>query len=324
MTTDFSCGKKRIVRALLLGAPLLLAACAPDFGPYPMPGGYTHDAAQYGAPGARTPAFENRMFENHGGAYQAPHAAPPAAFADNGPPMPAVPPPQVMGQPTMSDMGVTAIAAPAASPVSASWREAADDLVARLARDFGQPAESVYIHNTARSRAEHDYENALRVALPGHGFNVAENGAPFVIEYGLLPVSGSSQVKLNLTVISGGQPAATESGVYNINGVEPAGPSPTGPGGPDHVIAPSAPLVSHYGESATPAPMPPSATAVTVTPATSYHAPDPSYTSYTPGVVDPGMVPARPDPSKRLSALPPPGAIVSSEPDDTPQPLMGR
>lgn len=202
------------VRILLLGAPLMLAACHSDYGPFPMPSGYMHHDKEHKAPPGPEPVLKNIEHMKVPHSVDDPHAHPhdhdhhakhKAMMGDHHEP--------VQMAATM-EMG-------AGMEVDSSWNMAAHDLVGRLVDGFGQPTEPVYVRPAdAASAAEMNLEKALRGALTQRGFNVAPapGMGPYTLHYAASHLGVGDGTRMMITVsITGSEGAlAEESGIYAL------------------------------------------------------------------------------------------------------------
>lgn len=195
---------RTFARIALFGAPLLLAACASDFGPYPFPSGYKHQNAEYKAPPGPEPVFKKWRHRNDASA----------------------PAPQMAAS---AEMPADNMMAPAETMPAGSWDVAASDLVDRLVRDFGHLTEGLYMEVRAATVDEMNFENALRAAMTAKGFKIVQNGyAPFSVEYAVRPLGylEESRVMLSVVLKSGGRTATQASGVYAIDGLQQQAAAP--------------------------------------------------------------------------------------------------
>ncbi len=183
------------VRILLLGAPLFLAACHSDFGPYPMPSGYTHHDQLYKAPPGPEPVLKHI---EHGHIPQStkPGCAPCGPSAQG-----SMPAEMIM-----------------AAPPGDAFTYAASDLIARLVADFGQPAEGVWLQPAGLSPLERDLENALRGAMMAKGFNVAAGPGmgPYTMTYAASPLGVGDGSRMMVTVTLS---AAADGAVHEVSGI---------------------------------------------------------------------------------------------------------
>lgn len=164
-------------KSLLTGAfcaPLLLAACHSDSGPYPMPSGYAHHSDVYKAPDGPEMTFEDvRQTRAH-----------------------EMPVPEVESQPP-----VRAVPAPMVAPQkldAALWQEPADQLVAGMIDNFGKPNLPVYV-TPGRSVEEMELAAALKKSLQSHGVELAaaRGVSPFALSYLIIePMAGNDHRKL--------------------------------------------------------------------------------------------------------------------------------
>lgn len=209
-----------LARIALFGAPLLMAACTSDFGPYPFPSGYKHQNAEYKAPPGPEPVFKKWRHR-----HDAPASAPQTAAQ--------------MGMPDGRAMHDDDAAMPAALPAG-SWEVAAADLVDRLVRDFGHPTEGLYMEVRASTADEMNFENALRAAMAAEGFKIVQNGyAPFSVEYAVKPLGYLEESRTMLSVVlkSGGRAATQASGVYAIDGAQQQPAAPVSVPAPDQATS---------------------------------------------------------------------------------------
>lgn len=206
VTVMLSQNKKVIssVRVLLLGAPLFLAACHSDFGPYPMPSGYIHHDKLYKAPPGPEPVLKKI---EHG--HIEPAAKPgcePCAM------------PQAQAEPVM-----------AVAPDEA-YSHAAHDLMTRLVNDFGQPAEPVYLRPATDAPHEMHLEKALRAAMAEKGMTVAPAPGlgPFTLNYNVssLSVGDGSRTMVAVTLTDTNGVVQEVSGIYSLGMPVAAAPAP--------------------------------------------------------------------------------------------------
>lgn len=182
-------------RILLLGAPLFLAACHSDFGPFPMPSGYAHLDELYKAPPGPEPVLK-----------KIDHQRVPQSI-DNGP-------------------AETAVAMSAPAPVDVAmplgvWDDAASDLIARMVETFGKPAEPVYIQSAATmSGAEMNLDKALRAAMMNSGIKIAPapGMGPFTLDYAIsgLDVGDGTRSMITITLKDSGTKVNETTGIYTV------------------------------------------------------------------------------------------------------------
>lgn len=186
------------VRAALLGVPLLLAACGTNFGPGPMPAGYTYQGDVHkAAPGPRPHKYErNRATQEQD--VQAYH---PNAVTGGGA--------------AAHDGGYGAMGYGAGHAVSTTWTLAATDLIDRLLIELGKPMETVYVIPGSFPQLE----QALRDAMTGRGISVSQRqgDGPFTMQYLVSPIPNSTDV--SITLLSVGSAVKEVRGVYTIDEV---------------------------------------------------------------------------------------------------------
>lgn len=192
---------KTSVRVLLLGAPLFLAACHSDFGPFPMPSGYTHHDKLYKAPPGPEPVL--KKIEHS-------HIAP----AEDEVKTECAP----CGPMAQADMIV-------AVPASGDFDHAAQDLITRLVNDFGRPAEPVYLRPASPDGMEMSLEKALRTAMADKGFTIAPAPGlgPFTLNYAISALGMGDGSRTMVTVsLTGADGVIQEvSGIYALGAPAP-------------------------------------------------------------------------------------------------------
>lgn len=187
-------------RVFLLGAPLILAACTSDFGPYPMPTGYTYHGDVYKAPPGPEPVLKRIEHAND--------APQPPVQVDAG--MPA------------QDVYVASPIVVQSAPGEA-WDNAARELVTRMTGSFGMPTEAVYLRAAdMASPAEVNLEQALRGVMTQSGFQMAAGpgSGPYTLHYAVSPLSGvsdGSRMMVTITLMGRDGAVAEESGIYTLN-----------------------------------------------------------------------------------------------------------
>lgn len=217
------------VRVLILGtAPLFLAACHSDLGPFPMPTGYAHHDKAYQAPPGPEPVLKKIEY------MRVPQSVP----SENCEPETAVIVPPKMMPPV------------AVVPVDGgAWAGAADELVARLISGFGRMAEPVYILPApVMGPAEIGFEGALRGALVSQNLPMADapGMGPYTLRYAIspLPVGEDGRAMVTLTLAGPSGVLQEVSGIYSPGIVVMPAPvvvdmAPDGEPGP---AAPSEPM----------------------------------------------------------------------------------
>lgn len=197
-------GFLNIVRVLLLGAPLMLAACHTDMGPYPMPTGYKYHGQTYKSPPGPEPVWKRIEHMND--------PAPAPKKEKCGECMDAAS--HSAAAPMMMDPG---------APVGGSYSMAAHDLITRLVDGFGQPVDPVYLHPAQSSGSvEMNLERALRDAMMQRGFNLAPRAGagPFTLHYAVsgLNVGDAGRQMVTVTLMGPEGTLAEESGIYALDG----------------------------------------------------------------------------------------------------------
>ena len=227
-------------RILLLGAPLFLTACHSDFGPYPMPSGYTYLDRAYKAPPGPEPVFKKLDHST------APQSVKPGA--ENCPPETAMS--------TKANMTNDMAPPPAPGAVSSEgeWGYAASDLIRRLVDGFGQPTEAIYLTPGQGTAAEMNIEKALRSEMAARGFNVATapGMGPYTLDYHVqkLGIGDGSRSMVTITLNNKGEKVTEESGIYTLGGVAMAAP-------PQAMMAPPDYHESEGGSPGAPVPLSP-------------------------------------------------------------------
>lgn len=190
---------------LMAGALLALAGCTSDFGPWPMPTGYTYHTEQHKAPPGPEPVFKKWEVERKEKAQAA--EAP-------------------VSMDTHFDDSVIVADAPVTAPLPAVndpqlWLDAANDLTGRLFGTFGNPTEAVYLPPGTDEEGQF-FAAALHAALQGRGFTVAgqPGTGPFTLRYAMNGMGGGNDGRklLTITMQSGMQNLAEESGIYTVGG----------------------------------------------------------------------------------------------------------
>ncbi len=221
---------KLLIPAAGLCASLLVTACHSDFGPSPMPTGYAHEHSVYkSAPGPEPVIRKSRAeFERRwknleegpkvsGGDRQAGLQPSLIVGEDKAGTAPDATPPHRAKKP-----------APKADPShdrvsSAAWQSAADDLVMRLIRSFGQPREAVYMgsENAAASDTA-AFAAALATSFKKHDVTITthQSNSHFKIDHQQRIISPDqpSRRMLTLSLIAGQESIAEQSGIYTISG----------------------------------------------------------------------------------------------------------
>ena len=196
-----------IARVLMLGAPLFLAACHSDWGPHPMPSGYTHHDKLIKAPPGPEPVLKKI---EHG------HIPP----ANDGKCSPCTSMPQAT-----ADTGMLVVAS-----APGVYSDAAHDLITRLAAEFGQPAEPVWLRPAAGSPADMNLEGALRAAMAEKGFPMASGPGqgPFTLDYAARPleVGDGNRMMVTITLATVAGAAQEVSGIYTLGDGVAAAPAP--------------------------------------------------------------------------------------------------
>lgn len=178
-----------VIRTAILGVSVMaLSACA-DFGPYPLATGYKYQQEEYKTPDGPEPVIEKYTKREDKRTVV-----------------------------NIDENGHAAVA-----PVSMDqWNLAADDLVGRLVRNLGLPAEPVYIaqHN-AMSQEEQSFASALHHAMAKHNIPMAPrtSGAPFGMEYAIsiVDVGSNDRRLITIQLISAGEVVHEESGMYTVS-----------------------------------------------------------------------------------------------------------
>ncbi len=218
-----------------LGAPLLLTSACSANGPWPMPSGYAHHQYKYKAPPGPEPVFkkwESRL-KKDGEAAPSGSMCATACAADSTP---------------ADSMPVESVNAQSTMPVT-TWQSAANELVSRMAVNFGKPTEAIFVRPAAAGNSQ--LEQILRDALQAQGMSAAAGPgtSPFVLSYATQQVSDRTMLTITLSGVAG--MLDEESGMYNVDGT--AAPAPASammpasdaPGGPMSIAPPA-------GEAATP------------------------------------------------------------------------
>jgi hypothetical protein len=112
-------------------------------------------------------------------------------------------------------------AAPSTFTEDANFTSAAQDLLDKLTREFGQPAEPVWLSpvNIDDPR-NHDFEKAMRQAMMDNDYKIAyrPGEGPFTLVYGVNDhAGGASQAMITISLLSGDMQIAEKSGVYPIS-----------------------------------------------------------------------------------------------------------
>lgn len=214
---------------------VLLTGCTSDFGPWPFPTGYTYHNEEYKAPAGPEPVFKKWEAARKNKKKQ---DAAPAPVLDT------------------HFAARKAKAAQASAPVSPSpdtndsqlWLSAANDLTGRLFTKFGKPTEPVYLPSPGAAEQDQFFAAALHAALQDQGAAIAaQPGAgPFSMHYKTNDTgSGEGRLLLTITMQSGTQTLAEESGIYTVGGGAGAGsgsasvPVKDAGGAPTSLAAPS-------------------------------------------------------------------------------------
>lgn len=248
---DFCGGEKKMrtglsIKALgmiaFATASLSLAACS-DLGPTPMPSGYTYHSDTYKAPPGPEP-----IFRQWGMAYDADSSWIPEDMSTS------------IDDSAMTDHDRAAVevTTPMVAPISQPapslhdklrWQDASRDLLSRLVSSFGQPAEAVYLKpGSGTADMMRHFSDALFVAMTEQGMTVAAQPGmgPFAMQYSAGDIGTPGRVLLTLTLMSGGQIAAEESGIYTVSPIPSySGYKPRSHNSGDHgapmMISPPAP-----------------------------------------------------------------------------------
>lgn len=195
----------------------LLAGCTSDFGPWPMPTGYTYHQEQYKAPPGPEPVFRKWEAE--------------LKKESNAPVLPSLDTHLAPYQATVAD--VSAVHATAERNDPQLWLDAANDLAARLFTKFGKPTESVYIPPGGSAGDRQFFAAALHASLQEQGVTIAAaaGGGPFTLSYDIRGTVGGRAL-LTVRLQSGPRTLAEESGSYFVGGsggaASAAAPSPAG------------------------------------------------------------------------------------------------
>ncbi len=186
-------------RILLLGAtcaPLLLAACTTDNGPFPMPSGYAHHSDVYKAPDGPEMMKVNAN-------KPAPHVMPVPVLENEEPVVQAAVVPVVAPEMLETD----------------HWQGAADKLVKDMTVNFGKPQVPVYVV-PGKSIEEMSLADALTRALLANDVNVSmERGlSPYTLSHMIVqPMDASDNRKMVKIMLNDyDKKIAEESGLFNI------------------------------------------------------------------------------------------------------------
>lgn len=176
-----------VVCAALVSVPLLLSACGKDWGPGPMPTGYTYQGDVYkAAPGPRPGKFDDRLGTQdkdvvpyHPGGHGT-----------------------MLGQ-SGHEAGIYVVS---------TWSIVAQDLIDRMLVELGKPMETVYV-------VPGDFpalEDALRQAMVNRTIPVSlRNGdGPFTLQYIVTRIPNSNAV--SVTLMSVGSKVHEVNGVYTL------------------------------------------------------------------------------------------------------------
>lgn len=183
---------------ILLGAacaPLMLAACASDNGPYAMPSGYTHHGDVNKAPnGPELSVIEKRSKEN------------------------TMPAPDIQAEEPRVKAAKPAVVNPQ-SLETGKWQTAADTLVRDMTMNFGQPAEAVYV-TKGKSVEDMSLAAALRNALTDNQIDVTEQRgmSPFTMSYAVAaPMDrGDSRKMVKIMLSDYDKTIAEEAGLFHV------------------------------------------------------------------------------------------------------------
>ncbi len=209
----------KTARVLLLGAPLILAACTSDFGPNPLPTGYYYHNETYKTPPGPEPIFSKPKHAHDDHALEDcpdPHAkAHVQTDAQADAQAVIVTPPAdtyIAAQPAPVEMAAPVSASPALSV-------AASDLVQRLINQFGRPVEPVYVTPSTGTAQEIAFEKSLRKALQREGFNLAKTPGkgPYTLNY-TIGQSGSAGDRSLVKIMLVGQEGVVSehSGLFSL------------------------------------------------------------------------------------------------------------
>jgi|GEM_PF-1875922 len=278
--------RTRILNGLFLMAlPVGLAACSSDFGPFPMPTGYTYHHDTYKAPPGPEAVDRRSNYNRRDEAHR-------LTGPDTQPARPAVamtaPNQESMPDSPTDDMtsaavergediagGIPRARAPLATtttvpyapvPASAvsggSWDVAATDLIAQLSRNFGKPSDGVALQaGSGLSPADAQaFEAALTQAAMAQTIKIAALGsAPYTLRYSASPAigGGTDSSNLKITLLSGSKVVTEQSGVYELS---TQGGAARGEDTPASSYTPPAapPAMAPARDVATPAAIPPS------------------------------------------------------------------
>lgn len=190
-----------ILAALALTA---LAGCTSDFGPWPMPTGYTYHTAEYKAPPGPEPVFKKWEMEQRKKKTQESEMVPSMDTHFDDPASAA----QVLPTETTYTGNDPQL-----------WLDAANDLSARLFGKFGNPTEAVYLSPPGAGEEDQFFAAALRAALQERNIAVAMQPGmgPFTLRYVAAGTGGGDgRMLLTITMQSGPQTLAEESGIYTV------------------------------------------------------------------------------------------------------------
>ena len=208
-------------KMLLLGVVSLLAAgCSSATGPWPMPTGYAYHNEEYKAPPGPEPEPVFKQWESRRKGGTAPVVL--STTFEN--------PSETVSDAPAAAEPVTADAIPMApdtvpvTPVtSESLRAAADELTAQLFKQFGRPAEAVYID--ANAATDPGFDKALRESLQAQGVPVATapGMGPFTLTVSSMELAGDTAGRrvMTLAVTSAGKKVAEATGLYAVSGGTP-------------------------------------------------------------------------------------------------------
>ena len=207
---------QNVVRMLILGAPLMLAACHSDLGPFPMPSGYKHHDKYPQSPPGPEPVMDK--IHHHLENMQTPKSVDKPGHGMHSQPCGEVPPCghqiQPAPLPVVTDMHT-----------DQAWIDAASDLVRRMTDSFGQPTEPVFIEPApAMSVTDIHLEKALRHAMKNKGYNLAPapGMGPYSLSYSAAPlaIGDGTRTMININLLGiDGEPVVMESGVYSLGPV---------------------------------------------------------------------------------------------------------